>query len=49
MIASYDKQMALPENYTDPAKLAEINRKKEQLEEELSLLYEQWEELSENM
>ena len=47
-IASLEEQMALPENYSDAAKLAEINSRKEQLEEELAALYEEWEELSEN-
>ena len=48
MIASLDEQMALPENYSDAAKLAEISSRKEKLEEELAALYEKWEELSEN-
>ena len=40
--------MAMPENYSDPEKFGELARQKEHLEEELALLYEQWEELSEN-
>ena len=48
-IASLEERMALPENYSDAAKLGELNKKKEALEEELASLYEQWEELSENM
>ena len=48
MIASLDEKMALPENYSDAAKLAEISSRKEKLEEELAALYEKWEELSEN-
>ena len=47
--ASLEEQMALPENYSDAAKLAGLQQKKEQLEEELAALYEQWEQLSENM
>ena len=48
-IASLEERMALPENYSDAEKLGELNKKKEALEEELASLYEQWEELSENM
>ncbi len=48
-IASLEEQMALPENYSDAARLGELNEKKEKLEEELAALYQQWEELSENM
>jgi ATP-binding cassette subfamily F protein 3 len=48
-IASIDEQMALPENYSNAGKLAELNSRKEALEEELSGLYEKWEELSENV
>lgn len=47
-ISSLDEKMAMPENYSDPEKFGELARQKEQLEEELALLYEQWEELSEN-
>ena len=47
-IASLEEKMAMPENYSDPEKFGELARQKEQLEEELALLYEQWEELSEN-
>lgn len=48
-ISSLDEKMAMPENYSDPVKFGELARQKEQLEEELALLYEQWEELSENV
>ncbi len=48
-IASIDEQMALPENYSNAGKLAELNSRKEALEEELAELYEKWEELSENV
>ena len=48
-IASLEEQMALPENYSDAARLGELNEKKEKLEEELAALYQQWEELSENV
>ena len=48
-IASLEEQMALPENYSDAARLGELNEKKEKLEVELAALYQQWEELSENM
>lgn len=48
-IASIDEKMALPENYSNAENLADLNRQKEQLEEELAGLYEQWESLSENM
>lgn len=48
-IASIEEKMALPENYSNAANLADLNRQKEQLEEELAGLYEQWESLSENM
>ena len=47
-IASLEEKMAMPENYSDPEKFGELARQKEHLEEELALLYEQWEELSEN-
>ena len=48
-ISSLDEKMAMPENYSDPEKFGELARQKEQLEEELALLYEQWEQLSENV
>ena len=47
-IASLEEKMAMPENYSDAVKFGELARQKEQLEEELSSLYEQWEELSES-
>lgn len=48
-ISSLDGQMALPENYSNAAKLAELAGRKETLEESLAELYERWEELSENV
>ena len=48
-IASIEEKMALPENYSNAANLADLSRQKEQLEEELAGLYEQWESLSENV
>ena len=47
-IASLEEKMAMPENYSDAEKFGELARQKEQIEEELAMLYEQWEELSEN-
>ena len=41
--------MALPENYSDAARFGELTEKKEKLDEEFAALYQQWEELSENM
>ena len=40
--------MARPEVCTDLSRLTALSRKKEDLEEELAGLYEQWEVLSEN-
>ena len=48
-ISSLEEQMALPENYSSADKFAALSNKKEKLEETLAALYEQWEELSENM
>lgn len=48
-ISSLEEQMALPENYSSADKFAALSSKKEKLEETLASLYEQWEELSENM
>ena len=48
-IASLEEQMALPENYSDAARFGELTEKKEKLDEEFAALYQQWEELSENM
>ncbi len=48
-ISSLEEQMALPENYSSADKFAALSSKKEKLEETLAALYEQWEELSENM
>ena len=47
-IASIEEQMALPENYSDAVRLAALNKQKEELEERLSALYEEWELLSED-
>ena len=41
--------MALPENYSNAGKLAGLHDRKEQIEEELAGLYEQWETLSEQV
>ncbi|MBR7045461.1 MAG: ABC-F family ATP-binding cassette domain-containing protein, partial [Lachnospiraceae bacterium] len=46
--ASIDEEMAKPEVCTDISRLTALSRKKEELEEELAGLYEQWEVLSEN-
>ena len=48
-IAAIEEQMALPENYSNAGKLAELNSRKEALEESLAELYEKWEELSEHV
>ncbi len=48
-IASIDEQMGLPENYSNAGKLAELHDRKNQLEEELAVLYGQWETLSEQV
>ena len=42
-----DTLMASPEVCTDVAKLQELNREKEENDDELSALYEKWEQLSE--
>ena len=41
------ESMNLPENASDPGKLLELSRKYEQNEEQLLILYDKWEELSE--
>lgn len=46
-IESYDKQLADEAVYTDHVKASEITNKKEASEEQLSTLYEEWEEVSE--
>ena len=46
--AAIDEEMARPEVCTDLSRLTALSRKKEDLEEELADLYEQWELLSEN-
>ncbi len=46
LTASLDEQMALPENCTDIGKLTKLQKEKTAAEEELSGLYEKWEELS---
>ena len=48
-IASLEEEMALPENYSDAARFAALSSKKEQLEESLAALYENWEALSEQV
>ena len=48
-IASIDEQMGLPENYSNAGKLAKLHDRKNQLEEELAVLYGQWETLSEQV
>ncbi len=45
-IASIDLKLSLEEVYTDPAKSTELSVKRMELEEEQSVLYEQWEEWS---
>ena len=42
-----DNEISLPENSTDPEKLSSLNDKREAINERLMVLYEQWEELSE--
>lgn len=44
-IAELDAQFLLPENATNSAKLNELTKKREELEETLSALYEAWEHL----
>ena len=41
--------MALPENYTNAENLAALHRQKEDLEEALAVLYDEWESLSEKI
>ena len=48
-INSLDEQMALPENYNDASNFNALQTRKESLKEELALLYEKWEELSEHV
>ena len=48
-IKSLDEQMALPENYNDASNFNALQTRKESLKEELALLYEKWEELSEHV
>ena len=48
-IADLEAQMALPENYTNAENLAALHRQKEELEEALTVLYDQWESLSEKI
>ena len=45
--ASYESEMNLPENATDPAALTELSAKKAEADAELSELYERWAELAE--
>jgi ATP-binding cassette subfamily F protein 3 len=44
--AGIDEQLALPEVYTDVPKLMKLNERKQQIGEELTKLYEEWETLS---
>lgn len=44
--AGIDEQLALPEVYTDVPKLMKLNERKQQVGEELTKLYEEWETLS---
>ena len=46
--AEIDEMMAAPEICTDVAKLQELSKEKEQITEKLTILYEKWEELSED-
>ena len=46
--AEIDELMAAPEICTDVAKLQELSKEKEQITEKLTVLYEKWEELSED-
>ena len=48
-IADLEAQMALPENYTNAENLAALHRQKEDLEEALAVLYDEWESLSEKI
>ena len=41
-----DEQLALPEVYTDVPKLMKLNERKQQIDAELTKLYEEWETLS---
>ncbi|MDE7416765.1 MAG: ABC-F type ribosomal protection protein [Lachnospiraceae bacterium] len=45
--AALDEEMAKPEIATNPAKLQDIAKEKEEIEAELETLYAKWEELSE--
>lgn len=42
-----DNAVSLPENSTDPEKLSRLNEQREAVNERLTALYEQWEQLSE--
>lgn len=44
--AGIDEQLALPEVYTDVPKLMKLNERKQQIDAELTKLYEEWETLS---
>ncbi|MDE5862786.1 MAG: ABC-F family ATP-binding cassette domain-containing protein, partial [Lachnospiraceae bacterium] len=46
LLSSLDEEIALPENATDAAKLTELSQQQEKAGEELEILYEQWELLS---
>ena len=45
-IAEIDAESASPENCTNTAKLLELHKEREQLDNELAAFYEQWEKLS---
>ena len=44
--AGIDEQLALPEVYTDVPKLMRLNERRQQIDAELTKLYEEWETLS---
>ena len=45
--AALDESFSLPENSSDPERLTELSRKKEEITAKLEALYEKWEQLSE--
>lgn len=47
--ANLDEQLALPEVYSDLPKLMKMNERKQEIEKQLEKLYEEWENLSEDM
>ncbi len=48
-IAAIDAQFSVEENQTDVAKLTALSKEKAKLEEELSGLYEEWEDLAQSL